>query len=882
MESERWERAKEIFEQAMEIAPVLRERFLDDACSGDPVVRQEVEELLCSYDVSDEFMERPAASEVAREIVGAGSKLDIGRMLLHYEIIAPLGEGGMGEVYLARDTKLGRRVAIKVLPSNSVESEEANGRLLREAQSAAKLDHPNICTIHEISGVDGRQFIVMQYVEGKSLAAKIKDGSLTGQESIHIAAQIANALATAHSSGIIHRDIKPANIIINEKGEAKILDFGLAKQVTKGGIGAESATAEMFSTKGAVLGTVPYMSPEQVKGEKLDGRTDIFSVGAMLYEMFSGTQPFRRDNNAETIAAILNHEPPIDTIPAELTPIITKCIAKDKNERFSDANDLASNLKSVRNVFGIETSTIPIRSSQNDTNTLRIDGRNSAAIAADTGSITLPLTRKFKIAAVLIAIIAFGGIATLSYFASRNRNDAPAVVSRLPINSLAVLPFENVNPDTEYLSDGVAESLINSLSDLPNLRVISRATVFGFKGKKETAAEVGKELNVEAILTGKFSQIGDIVTIQAELTDLTTNSQLWGERFNVKLSELFEVQEQIAKQITDKLQIKLDNEQKAQIAKHYTDNPDAYREYLKGRFYSLQYTPDGHKKALEHLNKAIEMDPTYALAYAGLADAYTTASDGLLPPREALTKAKSASQKAIDLDDKLAEAWAAHGHARLHEWDKGAIDDLNKAIELSPSSMTTQLWLGEYYLIWDVERSIKILEKAGEIDPLSPLPPSLLSFAYYMLRQPDKSIDIAKKALEIDPKFFTEHTYLARFYAFSGDLKSAKAELDKIPPEAADVFVISTRGAISAFEGKRSEAEKATAELEKLSAKQYVSPIELAFVYNVLDERDKTFFYLERSFEDRSENLSFIRNLPDYDKVRNDPRYSDLIRRMGF
>ncbi|CAN5439571.1 hypothetical protein BH10ACI2_BH10ACI2_08060 [soil metagenome] len=887
MDAELWQRAKTIFEQVVGLGPEERRDYLDSACKDEPDVRSEVEELLNYHDRSDGFMDGPAVNEVAEELIGKVDKIQNGKILLHYEIIKPLGEGGMGEVYLARDTKLFRKVAIKVLPTASATDDEANQRLLREAQSAAKLDHPNICTIYQIAEEDGRRFIVMQYVAGENLAHELSSGNLDLRSKLKIATQIAEALSAAHKKGIIHRDIKPANVIISENLDAKVLDFGLAKVVDTGNMaGGDTMTAHMFSTTGAIMGTIPYMSPEQVKGEKLDARTDIFSLGAMLYEMVCGVQPFRRGNNAETIAALLNYDPPMSDAQVDLRPILEKCLAKDKDRRIRDAGELAADLRSVH---GDSISAMRVQQKQpgfDEALTIKnLTEKQSSALAAETRAVSETLvlpSRSLTAAAIILLLIVIGGVVSAGYYWSGSKPPAVAVAEKMAIDSLAVLPFENSNLETEYLSDGIAESLINSMSNLSNLRVISRAAAFGFKGKKESLQEIGKSLNVQAILTGKFSQQGDLVTIQAELNDVRTDAQLWGDRFTVKQSDLMQVQQQIAGKITDALQLKLDNQQKAQIAKHYTDNPDAYREYLKGRYFTLQYSPEGHKKALEHLNKAIEIDPTYALAFAGLADAYTTASDGLLPPREALTKAKAASQKAIDLDAKLAEAWAAHGHARLHEWDRNAIGDLNKAIELSPNALTTQLWLGEYYLIWDVEKSVKILEKAADLDPLSPLPPAFLSFAYYMLRQSERSIEYAKKAIDIDPTFLSEHAYLARFYSFTGDYKSAASELDKIPPEAVDGFAVSTRGAIFALQGKRAEAEKAVFELQAISKKQYVSPVEFAFVYNALGDRDKTFFYLEKAFDDRSENISFIRNLPDYDKIRDDPRYTDLIRRMGF
>lgn len=884
MDNAFWERAREIFGQAMDLAPADRGRFLDDACRDAPDVRREVEELLGSLEAAEDFMEAPAANEVAGEIVGQSEKLETGHRLHHYEIVRALGSGGMGEVYLARDTRLDRQVAIKVLPAASSQSPEANERLMREARSAAKLDHPNICTIHEVGDLDGRRFIVMQYIEGESLAQKLRSGDLGFPEKLQIAIQIAEAMAEAHAKDIIHRDIKPANVIITEKGAAKVLDFGLAKNISTHELaGGESATAHLLSTPGAVMGTVPYMSPEQVKGERLDPRTDIFSFGSLLYEMFTGRQPFYCKSNAETIAALLHIDPPVDDLPVEVQPIVVKCLAKHRDARYQASEILAAELKTVEAPSAWQTSSVPKHSDPSEARTVKdLTERQSTPIAVETGATAVPFTRVSRLVAVLaVFAVALAG-AGIGYYLLRAQPAAVAPGGRAPITSLAVLPFENTNIETEYLSDGIAESLINSLSNLPNTRVISRETAFSFKQKNETAQQIGKDLNVGAVLTGKFSQTGDVVTIQTELTDLTTNSQLWGKRFNVKMSDLLQVEEQIVSQITDALQVKLDTIQRTQISKQYTANVDAYHEYLKGRYYSLQFTLAGYHKALEHLNRAIEIDPTYALAYAGVADAYTTASDWQLSPREALAKAKAASQKAIDLDGNLAEAWAAHGHARLHEWDPAAIDDLNRAMQLAPNSLTNHLWLGEYYMIWDLDRSVDILTKAAELDPLSPIPLAFLSFDYYMLRQPEKALEFGRKTAELNPYFYTEYSYIARFYAMGGDFESAFAALKKIPPEVVDPLTISTKGMIFAYQGKRGDAEKAIAEMRDMSRARYVSPFEYAMVYNAMGDRDKTFQFLEKAFADRSENVGFIRTMPNFDQLRDDPRYQDMMRRAGL
>ncbi|MBX7171820.1 MAG: protein kinase [Pyrinomonadaceae bacterium] len=873
MESEHWEQVKNIFEQALILAPDERQIFLDENCSDNETVKREVEELLNSYQNSESFLETPAISKKKNEF-------ENGQRFGQYEIIDQIGAGGMGEVFLARDTKLKRNVALKLLPAEFTASKERLQRFEQEALSASSLNHPNILTIYEIGEYDGVSFIATEFINGETLRQIIQQKDLTFQKILDIAAQTVSALAAAHETGIVHRDIKPENIMIRRDGIVKILDFGLAKPLKSETFDPEKSTQMLHTEKGVVMGTVAYMSPEQTRGKATDTRTDIWSLGVVLYEMVAGRVPFDGETASDVIAAILKTSPeplPVET-PAELERIISKTLRHEQEERYQTAKDLLVDLKNLKQDLEFNEK-LELKSNN------FVEQQKTAALTTNEQIHTTLQIKNRKLPYILAVAALIIGITAISLYLLQNRPQ-PILTTQpnelVKIDSLAVLPFENSNQGIEYLSDGITESLINSLSNLSNLRIISRATVFNFKGSKQTPQEIGKTLNVRTVLTGKVSQQGDLLTIQAELVDLSNNSQLWGERYNVRMSEILDVQGKIAQQITDKLQLKLDNTQKVRIAKHYTDNADAYREYLKGRFYSLQYSAEGHKKALEHFNKAIEIDPTYALAYAGIADAYTTASDVILSPREALTKAKVASQKAIDLDNKLAEAWAAHGHARLHEWDKSAIDDLNKAISLSPNSLTNQLWLGEYYMIWDVEKSIQVLEKASELDPLSGIPPAFLSFDYYMIRQPDKALEYGKKAIDLAPFYYTENAYLARYYAYKNEFKPALEQLNKIPSEARDMQTLSTRGYIFGLQGNRQETEKVIAEMQRKSADQYVSPFELATVYNALNDREKTFFYLDKAFADRSENIGFIRTLPNFDNIRDDSRYAELIHKIGF
>ncbi len=878
MKKDKWEKAKDIFEQAMEIAPESRAKFLDNICPDDKTIRREIEELLRSFDESESFLEMPAVSLKT-------NKIENGQILGHYEIIEPIGAGGMGEVFLAKDSRLKRKIALKLLPAVFTADKEKLLRFEQEAFAASSLNHPNILTIYEIGASDGLNFIATEFIEGETLRQRIKRGELSFEEILDIAAQTVSAISAAHEAGLIHRDIKPENIMIRRDKLVKVLDFGLAKTVNA--VNIEEFDKTLVNTRqGVIMGTVAYMSPEQTRGKDVDARSDLWSFGVVLYEMIAGNVPFEGETASDTIAAILktNPKPLSAETPAELQRIVNKTLRQNKEERYQTAKDLLIDLKHLKQDLAF-TEKLERRSGtfSGEQNTIARPQNTNEQVTKTFAVSSIEYIKSHKIPALLALIVLLAAISGIGYYFFREK---PTIANQTQeiskIDSLAVLPFENANQDTEYLSDGITESLINSLSNLPNLRVISRNTVFGFKGAKQTPQEIGRTLNVRTVLTGKILQQGDSFVIQTDLIDATNNVEISGNRFDVKMSELLQIQGKIAQQIADKLQLKLNNQQKANIAKHYTDNVEAYREYLKGRFYTLQFAPDSFAKALEHLNRALEIDPTYALAYAGIADAYTTVSDTFMSPHDALSKAKSAANKALELDNELAEAYSARGHARLHEWDKNATDDLNKAIELAPQTMTNYLWLGEYYMIFDPPQAIPVLLKAAELEPLSPLPIAFLSGVFYFMRQPEKAIEYVKKVpeLNVHPEQFAG--YYARIYLALGDYKTAKNWLDKSPPDSPDPMVHSIRGRLFALQGNRAEAEKTIVELQKMSKSQYISPYEFAVVYVSLGDRDQTFFYLDKAFKERSENLGFIRNEPIFDSVRDDARYAELMRKIGF
>jgi len=901
---DRWQQIKQIFNDALQREPASRAAFLADACKDDGDLRAEVEKLLNSYET--DFMAQPAVGAVAEMIAGVQQQLRVGQRLGRYRIGQPIGRGGMGEVYLAHDTELERDVALKILTAEVAADQQRMQRFIQEAKTASALNHPNIITIFEVGQAEGTRFIATEYIKGETLHQRLRREPLSLREFFEVAVQVATALSAAHVAKVVHRDIKPENIMLRPDGLVKVLDFGLAKLTEKTTTSQLSDTnaptrLQINTAPGVVMGTFNYMSPEQARGKEVDLRTDIWSFGVVVYEMIAGRLPFAGETTSDVIAAILKTDPiPLKQLapetPEELQRIVAKCLRFDREARYQTAGDLLIDLKTLKQELEFEAKlerTAPTETRERGEERLPADVRTEAlAQTTNTASVSsaeyiakeIGNHKRVVVPALLVLLL---GVALGTYYLikSKGANDAGNLTgSDAVIESMAVLPFANASqdPNAEYLSDGITESLINNLSQLPNLKVTSRNSVFRYKGNVTDAQKAGKELKVRAVLVGSVKQINDQLAINVELIDVGDNHQIWGDQYVRKFADILKIQSEITQEVSSKLRLKLTSALQQQITRHSTDNPEAYREYLKGRFYTLQYTVDGHTKALEHLNRAIAIDPTYALAYAGIADAYTTADDWLLPPSEALSKAKAAADKALALDNELAEAWSARGHARLHEWDKAAIEDLNKSIELAPNTLTNQLWLGEYYMIFDVEKSVPVLEKAGVLDPLSALPPAFLGFDYYMLRQPEKADLAAKKAIALDPTFYLERSYLARGYAVQGDFKSALDELSKVPPEAVDVYAISTRGFIFGRQGKRSEAEKAIAELRKLSETQYVSPFEFAVVYNSLGDRDQAFVWLDKAFADHSESLGFIRTLPEFDSIHSDPRYAELLRRIGF
>lgn len=831
-----------------------------------------------------------------------------------YEIRSLLGAGGMGEVYLAQDTSLNRRVALKVLPPEVASNHDRMRRFKQEATAAASLNHPSIAHIYEIGEFNGLNFIAMEYVQGATLRTKIYDDGEELPKLLRALQHVAEGLAKAHDAGIVHRDLKPDNVMITSDGHGKILDFGLAKLMEKSvdsdstSISTEDPTRLQHSTPGVILGTAGYMSPEQAQGKtkEIDHRADIFSFGCILFEAVTRRRAFSGTDTIDTLNKIIREPAPSvsqfnPTAPADLQRIVRRCLAKDPNERYQNIKDVAIELKDIRRELQESATETPSSSSSSEAktpwNSEATVVRNPSADAT-TATQSSPSTRassaefivteikrhKFATALVIAVVLVIGAAVA---FAIRSYWHAGS--TEVAVESIAVIPFVNQNHDAgaDWISDGLTESIINNLTQLPNLKVIARSSVFRYKGRADDPLAIGKELGVRAVLVGRLMQRDDTMLISTELVDVRDNKQLWGEQYERKLADMLSVQREIAREITNNLRPTLSGVDRSRMDKQYTTIPEAYELYLKGRFHWNRRTPADFEKSIRYFQQAIEKDSNYALAYSGLADAYTLLtvySDE--PPHELMPKAKNAALKALELDDKLAEAHASYGQIVVYyDYELTmAEQQYRRAIELNPNYATAHQWLAEHLAaIKRFDEAIAEIQRALQLDPLSVIMNRIYADILIDARRYDEAIEQYKKTIELDPNFVTAQYFLGRAYEAKGMHDQAVAQFDKagrlsgVPAEV----LTEVNQAYAKF-GWNAYLQATLSQFMKQPKGQEFPPFVIATYYARLGQKEETIAWLQRGYEERDFRMTLISVSFEFDSVRSDPRFVALVQKIGL
>ena len=780
--------------------------------------------------------------------------LPSGTRLGPYEIANSIGSGGMGDVYRARDTRLERDVAVKVLPERFVRDSEARHRFELEAKAVAALTHPNILAIHDYGSTDDAAYSVTELLEGQTLRRRLNDGPLAWRKVVEIASAIADGLAAAHAKGIVHRDLKPENIFLTDDGRVKILDFGLAQLKRQAPSGPELdpstiPTAPLKTDPGSIMGTAGYMAPEQLRGEPVDATTDIFALGAVMYEMATGKQAFIRATVIESLSAILTDTPDVfavseKMIPFELARVIQRCLEKNRAERFQSARDLAFGLRAIGTSTNLEFEAPHRRR--------RRMWFWGVAVAA----------------AVLVTVASFIFLRVDIDVRSPIARSAPAV------RGLAILPFVNATGDreAEYLSDGLTETLINTLAQVPGIRVMSRTSVFHYKGKPADPQQVGRELKVTSVVAGRIEDVAGRLLVSAELINAADGTVIWGNRYQIPRADLFAVQQTIAAEIARTLRLQLGGREQQLLTKRQTSDPRAYELYLKGRFQWNKRNAEGLYKAIEYFNQAIEIDPQYALAYAGLADVYNLLDIWAgLPTKETFPRARAAAEKALSIDDQLAEAHTSLAYAiHTYEWDWAAAErEYRRAIELNPNYATAHQWYAEFLTaVGRFDEAEREGSKALALDPMSPIINAVVAWNRTMARRYDAAIEQGLRTTQLFPDFMAGHAYLGLAYLESGRGKEALQSLERAR-QLLDITVIRTWVArAEAASGHRAEAERMLREIEARGKSEYLPSYYMAALYAHLGHRDRALRELERAKAERTGAMVWLNVDPALDVLR--------------
>ena len=864
MKLERWNKVIDLFQSALERAPEERAGFLDEACHGDEGMRLEVESLLTSHERAENFIEVPAFKAAPELVPNDSADALIGKLLGHYRIESLIGVGGMGEVYLARDERLGRKAALKFLPESLTTDETKLGRFKNEARTASALNHPNILTVYEIGTEGNVQFIATEFIEGVTLRVALVSGRMSAQKALEIAVQVASALAAAHDAGVVHRDIKPENIMLRPDGYVKVLDFGIAKLTERPASDDHrvETTALLQTRPGLVLGTAHYMSPEQARGQKVDARSDIWSLGVVLYEMVAGSTPFRGDTPSDCIAAILTAEPaPVSSIspdvPARLESILQRALRKNRDERYQTIHEMLAELRILKAKLEAERSLSKTRSG-GDSNTTEIK-RPKRGVLVTLGA----------------ALFAAAAVACFFLFF------VPAALTNK--KSIAVLPFENLSEDKSnaYFADGIQDEILTRLSKIADLKVISRTSTEKYKSKPDNLREIAKQLGVSNILEGSVQKAADQVRVSVQLINATTDGHLWAEIYDRKLTDIFKVETDIAKTIAETLQAKLTGSEEHAISVKPTADAAAYQLYLKGRFFWGRRSGDNIPKAIEYFEEAIRQDPNYALAYAGLAEAWITlpghASARL---QDVKPKAKEAALKSLQIDDTLAGAHTALAQVLFFDLDfAGAIKEFQRAIDLDPNYATAHHWYanGPLLALGRFDEAVAEGARAVELDPLSPIINVNQANNFIIAGRYDEAIQQIRKALELDPEFGYAHSNLGLALELKGDLPGAIAEFRRAHQLDGDALSLAYLGNLYGKTGNVTEAANILTKLEQLTKTKYVSAYAFALVQAGLGNRAEALRWLEKCYADRSQEIGYVRVDRLLDPLRDDPGFQNLV-----
>ncbi|PYJ75077.1 MAG: hypothetical protein DME77_10155 [Verrucomicrobia bacterium] len=839
MKAERWKQVNDLFQSAVERASEERASFLDEACHGDEGLRREVESLLTSHVRAQNFIELPAF-EVAPELVTndrAGAL--VGKVIGRYRIESLIGIGGMGEVYLARDEGLGRKAALKLLPESLTMDETQLSRFKNEARSASALNHPNILTVYEIGAEGNRLFIAAEFIEG------------------------------THEAGVVHRDIKPENIMLRPDGYAKVLDSGIAKLTEQRPASDHyevGTTAVLQTRPGLVLGTARYMSPEQARGQKVDARSDIWSLGVVLYEIVGGSPPFRGETPSDCIASILTTEPPplsgvLPDVPLKLESILQKALRKNSDERYQTIKEMLDDLRILKGELEANGS-LPQTKARAESIVSKIKRHKRGAL--------------LTLAAALLAAAAVA----YSFF----------FVASTPLpneKSIAVLPFENLSEEKSnaYFADGIQDEILTRLSKIADLKVIARTSTQRYKNTSQKPSEIAKQLGVANLLEGSVQKTNDQVRVNVQLITAANDTHLWAETYDRKLTDIFVVESDIATTIAKTLQARLTGAEKTAIAKRPTANPEAYELYLKGRFFWNKRTAADLRKAIDYFNQALDKDPSYALAYAGLTDAYLVLSQyGAASPADSFPQAIAAAKKAIELDDTLAEAHTSLACSlAYYDFDfEQSLKEFQRAIELNPNYATAHHWLSNGVLsaLGQFEGAIAEGKRAVELDPLSLIINTDLGQDFFYARRYDEAIVQLHKTIEMDPRFYFAHWALGTALQLKGQLSDAVAEYSKAVELNDDPSVLALLGQAYARAGQRDEAQKILVRLSEQAKSRYVQAYSFALMYLALGDKERAIDEMERAYRERDANVAQIKVDPMLDDLRGNQRFEALANHI--